>query len=87
MSTWYYKLNKAEEAHARWYGNSIHEYAVSHGLEPGTEPYAGMAELYFPDASGWASYREHIQPDGMEQWVDYDAMRIFQSGTEMVGIA
>ncbi|MDP6564761.1 MAG: hypothetical protein QF578_08050 [Alphaproteobacteria bacterium] len=62
-------------------------YVVSHSLDPAAEAYAGMAELYFPDASGWASYREHIQPDGMEQWVDYDAMRIFQSGTEMVGIA
>lgn len=61
-------------------------YAVSHSLEPDTEPYAGMAELYFPDASGWAAYREHIQPDGMAHWVDYDTMSIFCSGTEMVGI-
>jgi hypothetical protein len=61
-------------------------YAVSHSMELETEPYVGMAELYFPDASGWAAYKEHIRPDGMEQWVDYDAMAIFQSGTEMVGI-
>ncbi|NKB58102.1 MAG: hypothetical protein GKS00_17395 [Alphaproteobacteria bacterium] len=61
-------------------------YVVSHSLEPDTEPYAGMAELYFPDSSGWTAYRETIQPDGMAQWVDYDAMSIFCSGMEMVGI-
>lgn len=61
-------------------------YAVSHSLEPKTEPYVGMAELYFPDASGWSAYKENIRSDGMEQWVDYDAMAIFHSRTEMVGI-
>ncbi len=61
-------------------------YVVSHSLEPETEPCVGMAELYFPDSSGWAAYRDHIKPDGMSQWVDYDAMQIFHSGTEMVGI-
>lgn len=61
-------------------------YVVSHSIEPETEPYVGMAELYFADASGWAAYREHIRPDGMEQWVDYDAMAIFQGRTELVGI-
>ncbi|OUX24817.1 MAG: hypothetical protein CBE16_12780 [Rhodospirillaceae bacterium TMED256] len=61
-------------------------YVVSHSMEPETEPYAGMAELYFSDASAWAAYQKHIRPDGMEQWVDYDAMAIFHSGTEMVGI-
>ena len=62
-------------------------YVVSHSLEPEAEPYAGMAELYFPDASGWARYREKIRPDGMERWVDAGATLVFQSGTEMVGIA
>ena len=61
-------------------------YVVSHSAEPETEPYAGMAELYFHDVSEWAAYKEHIRPDGMERWIDYDAMAIFQSGTEMVGI-
>ena len=28
-------------------------YVVSHSLEPDTEPYAGMAELYFPNEKGW----------------------------------
>lgn len=62
-------------------------YAVSHSLEPAAEAYAGMAELYFPDASGWARYRERIRPDGMARWVDADAMLVFYSGTEMVGIS
>lgn len=61
-------------------------YAVSHSLEPVSEPFVGMAELYFRDADGWAEYRKIIQPDGMEQWLDYDATQIFYSGTEMVGI-
>ena len=61
-------------------------YAIGHSLEPETEPYAGMAELYFEDAGGWAAYREKFAPDGFEQWVDYDATKRFYSGTEMVGI-
>ena len=62
-------------------------YVVSHSIEPEVEPYTGMAELYFPNAASWAAYREHIRPDGMAQWVDSDAMLVFHSGTEMVGIA
>jgi hypothetical protein len=62
-------------------------YVVSHGLEPAADPYAGMAELYFPDASGWARYREKVRPDGMAQRIDADATMVFYSGTEMVGIA
>jgi hypothetical protein len=62
-------------------------YVVSHSHEPAAETYAGMAELYFSDASGWASYRDHIRPDGMERYVDADATLVFYSGTEMVGIS
>jgi EthD domain len=61
-------------------------YLVSHSQEPDTEKYAGMAELYFPDASGWARYLEEIQSDGMEQWVDSNEVSLFTSETEMVGI-
>jgi len=61
-------------------------YVVSHSLEPATEAYAGTAELYFPDASGWAGYRDHIRADGMERYVDAAATLVFYSGTEMVGI-
>jgi hypothetical protein len=62
-------------------------YAISHSLEPEAELYAGMAELYFPDASGWARYREHFRPEGVQQWIDAEGMLIFNSGTEMVGIS
>ncbi|MFP6772637.1 MAG: EthD domain-containing protein [Alphaproteobacteria bacterium] len=61
-------------------------YVVSPSLEPAIEPYVGMAELYFPDASGWAAYRKHIKSDGMERWVDWGEMAVFYGGTEMVGI-
>lgn len=61
-------------------------YVVSHSLEPASEPCAGMAELYFPNASGWARYRENIKDDGMGKWIDRETMSIFHSGTEMVGI-
>ena len=61
-------------------------YVVSHSMTPEEEPYAGMAELYFPNADGWAAYREHIKPDGMERWVDGERMAVLRSHTEMVGI-
>ena len=61
-------------------------YAISQSLEPETEPFAGMAELYFPDPGGWKTYRDIFKPDGFEYWVDYDATLRFYSGTEMVGI-
>ena len=61
-------------------------YVVSHGLEPDLEPYAGMAELYFHDASGWRDYKQTITPDGMEQWGDDSGTLVLRSQTEMIGI-
>lgn len=61
-------------------------YVVSHSLEPELEPYAGMAELYFPDASGWSRYREVIRADGMERWVADEGTLALRGGTEMIGI-
>lgn len=61
-------------------------YVVSHSLEPDREPYAGMAELYFPDASGWRDYKSQIKPDGMEQWATNEGTVVLRSVTEMVGI-
>ncbi len=61
-------------------------YAVSHSTRPDDEPFAGMAELYFHDPSGWAAYRETIKPDGMQRWVDGERMLVLRAGTEMVGI-
>lgn len=61
-------------------------YVVSHSLAPEGEAFAGMAELYFPDATGWAGYREQFQADDMSNWTDGENTLIFHSGTEMVGI-
>lgn len=61
-------------------------YVVSHSIDPKSEPYAGMAELYFPDESGWSRYREVIQPDGMERWVDAEGTLALRAHTEMIGI-
>ena len=59
-------------------------YVVSHSQDPGEDPYAGMAELYFTEASGWEKYKGLIKADGMERWVG--EVHRFESGTEMVGI-
>ena len=61
-------------------------YCVSHSVNPESGSFAGLAELYFPDESGWAGYKEVIQPDGMEKWVDASGMLVLSSGTEMIGI-
>lgn len=61
-------------------------YVVSHSLEPDTEPYAGMAELYFPNEKGWDDYRAVFEPDGFGDFIDAKATLRFHSGTEMVGI-
>ena len=61
-------------------------YVVSHSMAPADEPYAGMAELYFHDADGWERWREVIEPDGMERWMDGERTVAFHANTEMVGI-
>ena len=61
-------------------------YVVSHSVDPEREPYAGLAELYFPDPSAWKRFRETVKPDGMERWVDAEKTVVLRSGTEMVGI-
>jgi hypothetical protein len=61
-------------------------YVVSHSMDPQTEPYVGLAELYFHDEAGWAKYREGIKPDGMEEWVDRNGTLVLGGRTEMIGI-
>ena len=61
-------------------------YVVAHSVEPKAEEFAGMAELYFPDAQSWARMREKAKPDGMERFVDGPGSLVFTSRTEMVGI-
>jgi hypothetical protein len=62
-------------------------YCVSHSLNPESEPYAGLAEIYFPDVTGWQEYQNLIKPDGMEEWIDMKNTHILSAGTEMIGIA
>ena len=61
-------------------------YVISHSLAPADEPWAGLAELYFHDSSGWDAYRKTIRPDGMERWVAADGALVLRARTEMVGI-
>jgi hypothetical protein len=61
-------------------------YCVSLSISPDKESYAGLAELYVPNESGWAAYKELIKPDGMEEWVDGQGTLVLTSGTEMVGL-
>ncbi|MDE0443284.1 MAG: EthD domain-containing protein [Gammaproteobacteria bacterium] len=61
-------------------------YVVSHSIDPANEPYAGMAELYYHDAKDSVRWRETIEADGMEKWIDARRMLILSAQTEMVGI-
>ena len=61
-------------------------YVVSHSIDPAAEPYAGMAELYYHDRMDSVRWRETIEADGMEKWIDAGRMLILSSQTEMVGI-
>ncbi len=61
-------------------------YVVSHSIDPDDEPYAGMAELYFRDPSGWARYGETITPDRFGPMVEREATVWFGSDTQMIGI-
>ena len=61
-------------------------YAVSLSIDLEHAPYAGMAELYFPDAAAQAAFWEVLEPDGFETWADADKTLRFRCGTEMVGI-
>ena len=56
-------------------------YVVSHSLEPDTEPYAGMAELYFPNEKGWDDYRAVFEPDDGD-FIDKEGTMRFHSGTD-----
>lgn len=61
-------------------------YAVSLSADPDNAPYAGMAELYFPNAGAQTAFWEALEPDGFQQWADADHTLRFRCGTEMLGI-
>jgi hypothetical protein len=60
-------------------------YVIAHTLDLAAEEFAGMAELYLPDAEAWARLQQAVKPDGMERWVDPAGTLRFTSSTEMVG--
>ena len=62
-------------------------YVVSHSMDPDDEPYAGMAELYFRDPSGWARYGETVTPDAFGPMVNAESLTWFGSDTQLIGIA
>ena len=49
-------------------------------------PYAGMAELYFPDAETQGAFWRALEPDGFRDFADFEKTLRFRCGTEMVGI-
>ncbi|HJN93146.1 MAG TPA: EthD domain-containing protein [Dehalococcoidia bacterium] len=61
-------------------------YVVSHSIDPESELYAGMAELYFRDAAELAAFGNTIQPDDMGQWSDPAGTVALASTTEMIGL-
>ncbi|HEY8122043.1 MAG TPA: EthD domain-containing protein [Myxococcota bacterium] len=61
-------------------------YVIAHSVEPRAEEFAGMAELYFPNAEAWAQFAKTVKPDGMERWVDAAGSLRLTGATELVGI-
>lgn len=61
-------------------------YVVSHSIDPGSEPYAGMAELYFHEEAAWTEFTQTLKPDGMEEWVDPTQTLVLGARTEMIGL-
>lgn len=59
---------------------------ISQSMEPAVDPYAGMAELYFPDKDALRRYLDTYESDGIEQLGDRNAQLTFRSTTELVGI-
>jgi hypothetical protein len=61
-------------------------YVASLSVDPANEPFADMAELYFPDAAAWDDFRQRLEPDGMEGLLDPNRTLLFTARTEMIGI-
>ena len=59
-------------------------YVISQSIEPSVDPYAGMAELYFPDKDSLRRYTEIYKSDGIEDFIA-DTLR-YRSSTEFVGL-
>ncbi len=60
-------------------------YMVSISMDLEHAPYAGMAELYFPDMAARTAFWDVIKPDGFQEFADPDRTHRFVSGTEFIG--
>ena len=77
------------EVHAPRAGAVLEEvgglrYVLSLSQDPGSAPYAGMAELYFPGPEEWADSQAALVPDGLDQYIE--RVDLLNAGTEMIGI-
>lgn len=61
-------------------------YVVSHSVDPAQAPYAGMAELYFPEEDAFSAFRQTITPDGMEAFSEPGGTVVLRAHTEMIGL-
>ena len=61
-------------------------YVVGLSLDPNHAPYAGMAEMYFPDRSAWTDYCEINESEGLSEWIDVDRSPVLFAQTEFVAI-
>ncbi len=61
-------------------------YAVSLSMDEAHAPFAGTAELWFPDRAAQAAFWDAIQPDGFQDFADPARTLRFLGDTEMVGI-
>ena len=59
-------------------------YVVSHSLDPHDAPYAGMAELYFPDEAAWQAFAGKLTDDGIGAYIEN--LELYTSHTEFIGI-
>ncbi|KAI9021196.1 hypothetical protein DFJ74DRAFT_672202 [Hyaloraphidium curvatum] len=59
-------------------------YVINLSVRPEEAPFAGMAELYFPDEASYKRQMELIKPDGMENFMS--KADFYTCRTEMVGI-
>ena len=60
-------------------------YMVSLSTDLAHAPYAGMAELYFPDELARQAFWDIIEPDGFQDYADPETTRRFVASTEFIG--
>ena len=61
-------------------------YVVSLSADLDHAPYAGTAELYFPDRKAQVAFWDTLKQDGFQNFSDPEKTVRFRCGTEMVGV-